>query len=39
MSKCAECRFYVPDGSGKGYCQLHDKTVSHNGSCSDREER
>lgn len=35
---CATCRFYRADGSGKGYCMLKDKTVRHEGSCSDYEE-
>ena len=35
---CATCRFYNPDGYGKGYCMLHDKTVSHGGHCRDHEE-
>ena len=35
---CATCRFYHADGNGKGYCSLHDKTVSHGGSCCDHEE-
>lgn len=35
---CANCRFYVPDGSGKGYCQLKDRSVKHDGRCEDAEE-
>lgn len=38
--KCSNCRFYQPDGrSGKGYCSYWDKTVRHEGHCSEYQEQ
>lgn len=37
--KCPNCRFYQPDGSGKGYCSYWDKTVRHEGHCSEYQEQ
>ncbi len=39
MDQCATCRFYQPDGSGKGYCSYWEKTVKHGGKCSEYQEQ